>query len=72
MKNPKSYPQTKDIKTLEDVLEDVDKKLFITIFDESKPLKIDEKVLYIAHKIGRMQQYFKIITNELIKLKNKS
>ena len=36
MENPERYPQVKDIKTLEDVLEDVDKKLVINIFKELK------------------------------------
>lgn len=66
------YPRTEDIETLEDVLEDIDKKLIFTIFDKSKPLNIDEKVFTIAHKMGRMQQYLKVIINELIELKKKS
>ncbi len=66
------YPKTEDIKTLEDVLEDVDKKLHVTIFDKSKPLNTDEKFFSLAHKMSRMQQYFKVITNELIELKKKS
>lgn len=65
------YPQTKDIKTLEDVLEDIDKKMIFTIFDKTKTPDINETIFGTAHKMGRMQQYFKVIANALIELKKK-
>lgn len=71
MKNPERYPQVKDIKTLEDILEDVDKKLVIQIFDETKMPDVNRIALSNAHKIGRVLQYIKVLANELIEIKKK-
>ena len=72
MENPELYPLTENIKTLEDVLQDVDKKMIFTITDKHRLPDTDNTVMALAHKMGRMQQYFKVIISELIKLKNPS
>ncbi len=64
------YPRIEDIKTIEDMLKDIDKKMIFKIFEGEKPLKSEEKLFEIASKIGRILQYIKILTEEILKIKN--
>ena len=64
--------RVEEIKTLDDILADIDKKMVFKIFDTDKPLKAEEKLFEIAHKIGRILQYIKVLTKEIKKLKGES